>query len=117
MKCTKGILKRLIVMATALLMASASPVFADQRWGHRDGSDSDTTSAESIGATPVRTEVWSRDGYIYVSVSRPTTVRVFTILGQTVSSGRLQPGVSWLKVPARGIYIVRIDNVTRRVTV
>lgn len=62
-------------------------------------------------------EVIVRDNYIYVSVSRPTTVRLLTILGQPVSQANLPAGTSRFRVRARGIYILKAGSTTRRVTI
>lgn len=62
-------------------------------------------------------DVAVRDNYIYVNTPRQVNVKVFTILGQLVSQGNLPPGVSRLRVNARGIYILKAGTVTRRVTI
>lgn len=64
-----------------------------------------------------RVEVMVRDGYIYVTTSRPVTVRVMTILGQLISQQNLPEGTSRLKVSARGIYILKAGGQTHRVTI
>ena len=72
------------------------------------------TTDENVSACA---DVHAANGYIYVTVVRPVPVKVFTILGQIVSQKKLQPGTSRLRVGVRGLYIVRVDNITRRVTV
>lgn len=64
-----------------------------------------------------RLDVVVKGGYIYVTVQRDTVVKLYSILGQPISSANLPSGTSRLKVPARGIYILRTDTGTRRVTV
>ena len=46
---------------------------------------------------------------------RRIQVRVFTILGQSVSQATIGPGTVELKIGARGIYIVKIGNLTQKV--
>lgn len=58
-----------------------------------------------------------RDGVVTLTLSRPTQVRVLTILGQPLSQETLQAGVHRLRLSARGIYILRVGSVTRRITV
>lgn len=58
-----------------------------------------------------------RDNYVYVSCSRPVTVKVFTILGQLISQETLQPGIRRLRISAKGIYILKIGGITRRITI
>ena len=57
-----------------------------------------------------------REGYVYVTVSRRTQVKLFTILGQTVSQTELPAGTSRLRVGARGIYILKAGDTTVRIT-
>ena len=45
------------------------------------------------------------------------TVRVYTILGQMVSQATLQAGTSELRLGTRGIYLVRIGNLTQKVAI
>lgn len=58
-----------------------------------------------------------RDGYVYVSVREHTMVKVFTILGQLVVQDNLQPGTYRYKLNSRGIYLLKVGSVTRRVTI
>lgn len=64
-----------------------------------------------------RLEVTVRDGYVYVTVTRPCTVRLFTILGNLVSQRNLPAGTSRLRLKGRGMYLLKTDRGTRRVTV
>lgn len=59
----------------------------------------------------------SREGeYIYLTVSRRSTVRLYTILGQMVSQQTVEPGTYRFRLKARGIYILKCGNSTRRIT-
>lgn len=60
-------------------------------------------------------EIYGKDGIITIRTTRRIQVRVFTILGQLVSQAVLNPGASELKIGARGIYIVKIGNITQKV--
>lgn len=60
-------------------------------------------------------EIFGSNGVITIRTSKRIQVRVFTILGQSVSVATLNPGVSELKVGSRGIYIVKIGNLTQKV--
>lgn len=118
MKCTNAILKRLIIVIM-LAVATVCGVRAGEptAWEHTPGTGVESSGTESIGTGNTRIDIAAREGFIYINLQRRAVVRVFTILGQTVSQQTLQPGTSRLRVPTRGIYIVRVDNVTRRVTV
>ena len=65
---------------------------------------------------PVRVEATVRDGYVYVTLSRRTQVKLFTILGQTVSQTELPAGTSRLRMSGRGIYILKAGDTTCRIT-
>lgn len=62
-------------------------------------------------------EITTRDHYVYVTVTKPVNVKVFTILGQLISSKTLPVGVHRLRIESRGIYIMKIGSVTRRITI
>ena len=60
-------------------------------------------------------EIYGYNGVIYIKTPRRIAVRVFTILGQNVSQATLNPGTHELKIGTRGIYIVKIGNLTQKV--
>lgn len=57
----------------------------------------------------------SSTGTITIKTPHRIQVRVFTILGQLVSQATLNPGISELKINSRGVYIVKIGNITQKV--
>lgn len=60
-------------------------------------------------------EIYGSKGTITIVTPKRITVRVYTILGQIVSQATLQPGTSELRLGSRGIYLVRIGNITQKV--
>lgn len=60
-------------------------------------------------------EIYGSNGTITIRTSRRVQVRVFTILGQSVSVVTLNAGTYDLKVGSRGIFIVKIGNLTQKV--
>ena len=60
-------------------------------------------------------ESYGINSSIYVRTPHRIQDKVFTILGQMVSQAVLNPGTSELKINSRGIYIVKIGNVTQKV--
>lgn len=62
-------------------------------------------------------EIYGSKGTITIVTPKRITVRVYTILGQMVSQAVLQPGTSELKLGSRGIYLVRIGNLTQKVAI
>ena len=59
-------------------------------------------------------EIFQRNGVITIRTQKTIQVRVYTILGQLVSQATLSPGTSELKL-SRGIYLVKIGNITQKV--
>lgn len=97
-----------IVALTAIVALGAPP-----RWENVDVPPR-TVEQRVETDTP---EIAVVDGYIYVTSSRPVAVKVFTILGQLVSQESIPAGVNRLRLNAKGIYILKIGSLTRRVTI
>ena len=57
------------------------------------------------------------EGYVYVTTTRSVTVKVFSILGQLISQETIQPGISRFRLPSRGIYILKVGTLTKRITI
>ena len=94
------------VTATAVCMAATGGV----QWEM-------TGSADATDGDDSRVTVTTRGGCIYVTVREPSQVRIYTILGQEVARRTLQPGTWRLRMPSRGIFLLKADGVTRRITV
>ncbi|MDE6081487.1 MAG: T9SS type A sorting domain-containing protein, partial [Muribaculaceae bacterium] len=62
-------------------------------------------------------EIMVKDGWVYVTASRPVTIRIFSILGQPIITETMQPGTYRLHLASRGIYILRVGSATRRITI
>ena len=94
-------------------MAAAMPCQAAPArvWEHIE-----LTSPAGPDNAPVSVEATVRDGYLYLTIERDAPVKVFTILGQLVTSQQLGAGRWRLSLKVRGIYILKIGPVTRRVT-
>lgn len=59
--------------------------------------------------------IYTGNKSIIIVTDHKVEVRVFTILGQLVSHGNLPHGASILNINSRGIYIVKIENITQKV--
>lgn len=57
------------------------------------------------------------DGYVYVALRQRATIGLFTILGQPLVEGLLQPGYYRFRIQRRGIYLLKAGPVIRRLTV
>ncbi len=110
-------MKRLLVsvlIGLIMTLSGGTHATAQQpKWQHTDivvSEPSLNDPAEDGGIA-----IYSQDQAIIIKTERRIEVRVFTILGQLVSQGEVAPGCSILNINSRGIYIVKIDNITQKV--
>ncbi|MDE6860262.1 MAG: T9SS type A sorting domain-containing protein [Duncaniella sp.] len=85
-----------------------TPVGLSFEYRHSDDENEDVDVAVAVAVS---------DGYIYVVSQEPVEVRVFTILGQLLSQEKLGAGAHRFHIKSRGIYILKIGSLTRRVTI
>lgn len=62
-------------------------------------------------------EIKAASGLIIVNASHPVQIKVFTILGRLVNSETLPAGRSQFQLPAHGVYIVKVGDLTCKVAV
>lgn len=103
-----------IMLFCAVMAVSYVDAMAQMHW--REGS-ARIENAQSLNDPNVSdgVEIFGVDGAIVVRTNHRVQVRVFTILGQLVSQTVLNAGTSELKINSRGIYIVKIGNITQKV--
>ncbi len=104
-------------MGLILLMAAMAAAMPCQAAPARVWEHIELTSPAGQDDAPVSVEATVRDGYLYVTLSRRAQIKLFTILGQTVSQAELPAGTSRLRIAARGIYILRAGDTTVRITI
>lgn len=107
-------LLRVIILWISMAIAVPSALCAAPTWENVPTTAAPSTTEDTSDETIT---VNVRDGYIYVTTTRPTTVRVMTILGQLISQYTVPEGTSRLKVVSRGIYILKAGGQTIRVTI
>lgn len=77
--------------------------------------------AERTDAKPVvketEVEILSLRGAIIVTVARQSDIKVYSIIGRQVSADTLPPGTHQLQLPAHGVYIVKVGELTCKVAV
>ena len=109
-------MKRLIaILILVLSLGLQSVALAEVQWRETNRevqgrSWNDPKTSDGI-------EIYGRNGTITIYTPKRITVRVYTILGQVVSQATLQPGTSELRLGSRGIYLVRIGNITQKVAI
>lgn len=106
----KHLLKILIgVLVVVILSVETIAAPAPPRW--------ETVDTVVASLSDERIDIAVRDNYIYVFTPRPVTAKLFTILGQPVTQAQLPAGTSRLRIDARGIYILKVGSITRRITI
>lgn len=106
---TFKIAKRLGILLFCLLAFSVS---AENNW---QTIRPEKVSDAKVIASNEEIEVKAQNGAIIVSTTRPTQIKVYTILGQLVSQENLPSGVSRLNINTHGVYIVKVEGLTCKV--
>lgn len=104
---------RLILLLLTLAAGITLPVDAQRVW--RETSRELPQRSLNDPRLSDGVEIYGNNGAIIIRTPRRVQVRVFTILGQLVSQTTLNPGVSELRIGARGIYLVKVGNITQKV--
>lgn len=105
--------RSLVISIMLIILAFGNFASAQLQWReiqHKVQGRSLVDPAQTDGV-----EIFGKDGVITIRTQRRVTVKVFTILGQLVSQATLNVGSSELKVGSRGIFIVKIGNITQKV--
>ena len=106
-------ISRLILVTCALWCVSLD-TYAAKQWERI--SQSPATEAVE-GANADQYDVRIVDGAVVLTLNRKITVKLFTILGQLVAEQQLEGGVWRMPLTVRGIYILKIGDTTRRITI
>lgn len=108
--------RHIMAIVTALLLtaATAQPMYSASRgW--------EVIKAERVDAKTVvrdtEIEIKAATGVVIITTSHPVQVKVFTILGRLVSNETAPAGKSQLTLPAHGVYIVKVGDLTCKVAV
>lgn len=117
--------KRLLIplLLSALIAIAAAPARAQSTTGARWlPADTPRESAwvfadDSAAGEKIDVVVVRDSGEVIISANRSTPVKIFTILGQPVASRTIQPGTVRLRLPLRGIYILKAGETTKRINI
>lgn len=99
-----------LTISVLLLPTGAAEAFA-RSWEPVKTERTDTRRV----AKEADVEIKTAKGAIIVTANRPIQIKVFTILGQLVSSETVQPGTQQLTLAAHGVYIVKTGELTVKV--
>lgn len=106
--------KFLVIIVVAILAFAPVYLQAQRQW---EEMESELVVGDRADATGDILEVAVKDGYVYVTTSKPVTVKIFSILGQLISQKNIQPGTFRTHITSRGIYILKVGSITRRITI
>lgn len=106
-------MRRLIPLIVAAVIMTAAPdaYAAGRGWEALKAERSDARTV----ARETEIEIKTAPSAIIITVSRAMPVKVYTILGQLISSETLQAGTSQLRIGGHGVYIVKVGNYTCKV--
>ncbi len=107
-------MKRLMVIASIVLMLWVTPAVSAQIAWRETNRELPSRSLNNPHLSD-GVEIYGSNGAIIIRTPRRINVSVFTILGQNVSQAAIGPGTAELKLGTRGIYIVKIGNITQKV--
>jgi hypothetical protein len=105
----------LVILSLVLTLGLNNMALAEVQWRETNREVQGRTWNDPRSSDGI--EIYGRNGTITIVTPKRITVRVYTILGQIVSQATLQPGTSELRLGTRGIYLVRIGNMTQKVAI
>lgn len=107
-------MRRLLAIVTMVLMLGlGNAVQAEVQWRETNREVQGKVLNDPRASDGI--EIYGSNGTITIVTPKRITVRVYTILGQMISQAVLQPGTSELRLGSRGIYLVKIGNLTQKV--
>ena len=100
-----------------MVAMAASAAFAARNWEEVNNPPVAVHRQDKVSVDQDEVDMFVYEGSVYVISGKPVQVKVFTILGQIISSETVPAGTHRLKLNSRGIYILRIGTQTRRITI
>lgn len=109
-------MKRSFLIGLLCIIASltgATAASASKGW---EQIKSEYSELKSIVKEP-EIEILTGPSLVVVTSSKQVKIQIFTILGRLVSSETLPPGTSQLSLPAHGVYIVKVGELTCKIAI
>lgn len=107
-------MKRLL-LTLIIIFSAAATASAASPW--EEVSRQKTQQTERPAGENDDIEVTIKDGWIYITATKSVQIKIFTILGQQISSETLQTGTHRMHLTSRGIYILKTGTITRRIVI
>lgn len=102
----------LLISAAAFALSFPAEA-APNKW---ETVKTERTDAKTV-VKETEVEIKTASSTIIVSSNHSVQIKIFTILGRMINSENLPAGTSQLVLPAHGVYIVKIGNLTCKVAV
>lgn len=102
----------LLIFAAALAISIPAGA-APNKW---ETVKTERTDAKTV-VKETEVEIKTASSTIIVSSNHSVQIKIFTILGRMINSETLPAGTNQLVLPAHGVYIVKIGNLTCKVAV
>lgn len=109
----KAVAVALFVAVAAAVWAQAPAPAAPRPPVWEVVSSTDAAAPAASGEVEV---VVREGGIVLIKSDHEVKVQVFSILGQLITEKQIQPGIVRLRMNTRGIYILKADNSTRRIS-
>ena len=104
---------RVLIAAVAVMVTAIGPALCDAKgW---EAVRADVSGLNSV-AHDDGIEIRVSPGHVVVVTAQAVQIKVFTILGQVVSSETLPAGTSRLPL-SHGVYIVKVGDLTCKIAV
>ena len=110
-------MKRILIILSIFITATLASYAGESRTWEDASRPNESREQIRDGIDGEEIEITVRDGWVYVTTQKPVTVKIFTILGQLITSETIRPGTKRIHISSRGIYILRAGTVTRRITI
>ena len=106
-------MKRLVILTLSLFFLSAAIDIsaATKSW---EPVKTEIGELKSIAKDP-DIEIKAGNGHLFVTANRQVQIKIFSILGQLISSETLSPGTHRLAGTPHGVYIIKACDLTCKV--
>ncbi|MCM1319326.1 MAG: hypothetical protein NC217_02970 [Muribaculaceae bacterium] len=101
-----------ILIAWMTMLVCSMDMQAAKPW---ESTRNERFSEGRIVTRTTEVEISTLPGVIMINSTRQIQVKVFSVLGQLVSSATLPAGVSQLNLGTHGVFIVKVGDVTCKV--